>query len=118
VIKLVEADVIVGAVVRPANEPEHHALALLTSDIIRHGPLAEVLIDRGYPGSPQIGSLHAQGIAIRAKAWTTTNRGRFPKHAFDIRLTEARVILSGAAQRGDSRRCHDGTFRHHGLSAL
>ena len=28
VIKLVDADLIVGAVVRPANEPEHHALAL------------------------------------------------------------------------------------------
>ena len=29
VMKLVDADLIVGAVVRPANEPEHHALALL-----------------------------------------------------------------------------------------
>src|SRR6266542_1275196 len=92
VIKLVEADLIVGALVRPANEPEHHALALLTPDVTQHGPLAEVLIDRGYLGSPQIGDLHAQGIAIRAKAWTSTNGGRFPKHAFDIRLAEAHVI--------------------------
>jgi transposase len=92
VITLVEADLIVGALVRPANEPEHHALALLTPAVTQHGSLAAVLIDRGYLGSPQIGDLHAQGIAIRAKAWTSTNGGRFPKHAFDIRLADAHVI--------------------------
>ena len=92
VIKLVEADLIVGAVVRPANEPEHHTLALLTPSVSQHGPLAEVLIDRGYLGSPQIGVLHAQGVAIRAKAWTSVNGGRFPKQAFAIDLAEGRVI--------------------------
>ena len=106
VIKLVDADVIVGAIVRPANEPEHEALALLTPDLAPYGPLAELLIDRGYLGSPDIGALHARGVAIRAKAWTSTNRGRFPKSAFAIQLTEARVtcpaqqtapIIPGAA---------------------
>lgn len=38
VIKLVDADLIVGAVARPANEPEHHALALLEPDVVQHGP--------------------------------------------------------------------------------
>ena len=51
VMKLVDADLIVGAVVRPANEPEHQALALLEPDLVQHGPLAEVQIDRGYLGS-------------------------------------------------------------------
>jgi hypothetical protein len=91
VLKLVDADVIVGAMVRPANEPEHEALALLTPHLAPHGPLAELLIDRGYLGSPAIGDLHARGVAIRAKAWTSTNRGRFPKSAFAIQLAEARV---------------------------
>jgi Transposase DDE domain len=91
VIKLVDADVIVGAIVRPANEPEHEALALLTPDLASHGPLAELLIDRGYLGSADIGALHARGVAIRAKAWTSTNRGRFPKSAFAIQLAAARV---------------------------
>jgi hypothetical protein len=91
VIKLVDADVIVGAMVRPANEPEHEALALLTPALAPYGPLAELLIDRGYLGSPDIGALHARGVAIRAKAWTSTNRGRFPKSAFAIHLAEARV---------------------------
>jgi len=106
VIKLVDVDVIVGALVRPANEPEHEALALLTPAVTAHGPLAELLIDRGYLGSAEMGSLHARGVAIRAKAWTSTNRGRFPKSAFAIALAEARVtcpaqqtaaILPGAA---------------------
>jgi Transposase DDE domain len=91
VIELVDADVIVGALVRPANEPEHEALAQLTPHLAPHGPLAELLIDRGYLGSPDVGALHARGVAIRAKAWTSTNRGRFPKSAFAIDLAEARV---------------------------
>jgi hypothetical protein len=64
---------------------------LLTPDLASHGPLAELLIDRGYLGSPDIGALHARGVAIRAKAWTSTNRGRFPKSAFAIHLAEAQV---------------------------
>jgi hypothetical protein len=92
VIKLVDVDLIVDAVVRPANEPEHATLALLTPAVTAHGPLAELLIDRGYLGSPTIGTLHAAGVAIRAKAWTTPNGDRFPKQAFTIQLAERRVI--------------------------
>ena len=92
VIKLVDADLIVGAVVRPANEPEQHALALLEPDVVQHGPLAEVQMDRGYLGSPRVGALSAQGVAIRAKAWTSTNGGRFPKQAFTIDLAAAQIV--------------------------
>jgi hypothetical protein len=91
VITLVDADVIVGAMVRPANEPEHEALAVLTPDLAPHGRLAELLIDRGSLGSADIGALHARGVAIRATVWTSTNRGRFPTSAFVIQLAEARV---------------------------
>ena len=91
VIKLLDADLIVGAVVRPANEAEHHALPLLTPDVTQHGPLTDLFIDRGYLGSPHVATLDAAGVAIRAKAWTSPNGGRFPKQAFAIRLAEARV---------------------------
>ncbi len=91
VIKLVEADLIVDAIVRPANEPEHQVLAMLTPAAAQHGPLAELLIDRGYLGSPTIAALHTQGVAIRAKAWTSVNGGRFPKQAFTIDLAARRV---------------------------
>jgi hypothetical protein len=92
VIKVVDADLIADAVVRPANEPEHQVLALLTPAVTQHAPLAELLIDRGYLGSATIADLHAQGVAIRAKAWTSVNGGRFPKQAFTIQLGERRVI--------------------------
>jgi DDE family transposase len=92
VIKLLDADLIVGAIVRPANEPEHQALALLTPDVLQHGSLAELFIDRGYLASVDIGPLHANGVAIRAKAWTNVTAGRFPKQAFAIDLAEARVV--------------------------
>ena len=48
-------------------------------------------------GSADIGDLHARGVAIRAKAWTSTNRGRFPKSAFVIQLAEARVTCPAQA---------------------
>lgn len=89
VIKLVDADLIVDAVVRPANEPEHATVAALTPAVTAWGPLDELLIDRGYLGSPAIAPLHAAGVTIRAKAWTSTNRGRFPKQAFTLDLTAA-----------------------------
>lgn len=92
VIKLLDADLIVDAVVRPANHPEHEVVALLTPAVAPHGPLAELFIDRGYLGSPAIGTLHTQGVAIRAKAWTSPNGGRFPKQAFRIELADGRVI--------------------------
>jgi Transposase DDE domain/Transposase domain (DUF772) len=91
VMKLVDADLIVGVDVRPANEPEHQTLAVLEPTVTQHGPLTELQIDRGYLASPRVGALHAGGVTIRAKAWTSTNGGRFPKQAFTIDLVAARV---------------------------
>jgi transposase len=42
--------------------------------------------------SVRVGELHAEGVAIRAKAWTSVNRGRFPKQAFAIDVAGARVV--------------------------
>lgn len=92
VMKLTDADLIVDAVVRPANEPEHVTLAVLTPAVQQHGTLDELAIDRGYLGSPAIATLHAAGVTIRAKAWTAANGGRFPKDAFTIDLAAQRVV--------------------------
>lgn len=96
VVKLVDADVIVDAVVRPANEPEHLTLAQVLPAITAHGPLGEIFIDRGYLASPAIADLHAAGVAIRAKAWTSRNGNRFPKHAFTIDLAAGHVTCPAA----------------------
>jgi hypothetical protein len=90
-LKVLGADVIVDAIVRPANEPEHLTLATLAPAVAVHGPLAELLLDRGYLASPTVAALHAAGTTIRAKAWTSHNGGRYPKHAFTIDLEQGRV---------------------------
>ena len=91
VLTLIDQDLILDAIARPANEPEHTALALLEPALAPHGPVVELAVDRGYLASPRIGPLHAQGVTIRAKAWRSANGDRFPKHAFTIDLAARRV---------------------------
>jgi hypothetical protein len=94
VVTLVDAGVIVDAVVRPANEPEHATLAQVLPAVTAQGSLRELFIDRGYLASPAIAALDAAGVAIRAKAWTSRNGDRFPKSAFTIDLTAGRIQSS------------------------
>src|SRR5262249_41775212 len=91
VVKLRAPDLIVEAVARPANEPEHLVLPTLTTAVARHGPLTDLWMDRGYLGSSEIAALHARGVTLHAKPWTVRNGDRFPKHAFTIRLAD-RVV--------------------------
>jgi hypothetical protein len=91
VLKLIDADVIVDAVVRPANEPEHATLAVVTPAVTAHGPLTELFIDRGYLASAAVAALQTAGVAIRAKAWTTRSGDRFPKQAFTIDLPTRQI---------------------------
>jgi Transposase DDE domain/Transposase domain (DUF772) len=97
VVKLLEPDLIVDAVARPANEPEHLAVATLTTAVAQQGPLTDVWMDRGYLASPEVPVLHARGVALHAKPWTVRNGERFPKHVFAIRLAE-RVVECPAQQ--------------------
>jgi Transposase DDE domain/Transposase domain (DUF772) len=89
---LVGTDLIVGAVVRPANEPEHEAAAPLLEDARRHGQVVETLIDRGYLASTEIVAMRKQGVAIRAKPWPSRNAGRFTKEDFSIRLDQSQIV--------------------------
>ncbi len=91
VVKLVGADLIVGAFVRPANEPEHAALASLTADVTQQGPLAELWMDRGYLASPEVPRLHAHGVMLHVKPWVARNGDRFPKQAFAINVRAGTV---------------------------
>jgi hypothetical protein len=88
VVKLRAPDLIIEAVARPANEPEHLVLATLTTAVTRHGALTDLWMDRGYLSSPEIPALHARGVTLHAKPWTAHNGERFPKHAFTIRMAE------------------------------
>jgi len=89
---LVGTDLIVGAVVRPANEPEHEAATPLLEDARRHGEVVETLIDRGYLASTEIAAMRKQGVAVRAKPWPSRNAGRFTKEDFSIRLDRNEIV--------------------------
>jgi Transposase DDE domain/Transposase domain (DUF772) len=88
---LAGTDLIAGALVLPANEPEHDALVPLLADVAAHGHTTELLIDRGYLGSDAIDGLRREGVAIRAKPWPSRNAGRFTKEDFFIDLTRRQV---------------------------
>lgn len=85
-IKAVGEDLILGALVRPANEPEQDALAPLLADAERHGAVDEMLMDRGYLGSPTVAALRERGTTLRCKPWPSRNAGRFTKEDFVIDL--------------------------------
>lgn len=97
VVKLLEPDLIVEAVARPANEPEHMTLGDLITQVAQHGWLSDVWMDRGYLASAEVPALHARGVTLHAKPWTARNGERFPKHAFAIRLAD-RVVECPAGQ--------------------
>jgi hypothetical protein len=94
-IKSVTGDVILGALVLPANEAEQSALAPLLQDAERHGAVDEVHMDRGYLGSPTVPSLREQGTAICCKPWPCRNGDRFTKEDFAIDL-RARAVTCPA----------------------
>jgi IS5 family transposase len=83
--------VIVGAVVLPANQPEHEAVDALLDDSHRHGGTNELHIDRGYLASPRVEQARAAGVVVRCKPWPSRNQGRFTKEDFTIDLARRRV---------------------------
>jgi hypothetical protein len=91
VVKVVGPDLIVEAIARPANEPEHAVLAALTAPVTQHGPLADLWMDRGYLASPEVPLLHARGVTLHVKPWVAHNGERFPKQAFVIDVHAATV---------------------------
>lgn len=82
---------VLAVTARPANEPEGHAAADLRADIEVFGSVDELHIDRAYLSSPWIEDHDAGGGTVVAKPYAGSNRGRFPKSAFDIDLAEGLV---------------------------
>src|SRR5205085_8080266 len=74
-----DGEMILAATVRPGNEPEHLAAELLRPDVERHGPVAELHIDRGYLASTWTRQMFGRGERILAKPWSPRNGDRFPK---------------------------------------
>jgi hypothetical protein len=86
-----DGGMIVAATVRPANEAEHLAAALLRPDVERHGRVSELHIDRGYLASGWTREMFERGDRTLAKPWTTNNGHHFPKTSFVIDLDRGTV---------------------------
>lgn len=56
-------------VVRPANEPEHEAVALLAEELESGQGLLQLDIDLGYMSSPRDCPKGRQGVHIIARPW-------------------------------------------------
>lgn len=79
---------ILAVALRPANEPEHEALAELWDELCEQYPdVAAVYMDRGYIGSKVIVEILDAGVDIVCKPWAPPNKGRFTKadFVFDLR---------------------------------
>lgn len=105
--RALDSPLILAACVRPANEPEQHAAAMLRPDIEQYGTVSELHIDRGYLASEWVSELHGAGREVIAKPWPIRNGALFPKTAFRLDLRRLRVtcpanqaapIESGKAQ--------------------
>jgi hypothetical protein len=92
VAKLLDLDLTVAAEALPANHVDQEALESLATQARRHGQIDEVLLDRGYLGSPHVGLLEAEGVMVRCKPWPSRNGGRFTKEQFELRLAEQRIV--------------------------
>lgn len=109
-----DTGLILGATVRPANQPEHWATEELRVDVGRLGEVSELSIDRGYLASTWTKDLHSRGLPVLSKPWRPRNRGQFAKTDFGIDLDagtvtcpadETAAIKRGQIARFSARQC-------------
>jgi hypothetical protein len=92
-----DSKLILATRVRPANEPEHEAAALLKDDIIYWGDVEEYQIDRGYLAAAWTTELYDAGKRVVSKPWTPAKTGRFTKNNFSINL-EGKTVTCPAGE--------------------
>lgn len=91
VVRDLESGLLLGACVRPANEPEADAAEDLRQDVAIYGEVASLSIDRGYLASLWVKDLYEAGKEILAKAWSFPQSDLFTKADFEIDLESALV---------------------------
>jgi IS5 family transposase len=89
---------ILGAVVLPANQPEHEAASPLLDEAEKYGAADEALLDRGYLASPRVEQLRRKGTLVLCKPWPSRNRGRFTKEDFVIDLQAGQLTCPAGAK--------------------
>ena len=90
ILRDLDEQLILAADVRPANEPEHHALEpVLIASELQGRELSELHIDRGYLGSEWIAWLDARETTLVCKPWPAhAVQGHFSKRDFQLDLVQ------------------------------
>jgi hypothetical protein len=89
-----ESKVIREVVVRPANEPEHEAVALLVEALEKPPGLLQLDIDLGYMASPRMAQWAAQGMYMIARPWPHVGP-LFTKTDFTLDFARLHVTCPG-----------------------
>ena len=89
-----DSKVIREVVVRPANEPEHEAVALLAEELEKPPGLLQLDIDLGSMASPRIAQWAAQGVYIIARPWPQVGP-LFTKKDFTLDFARRHVTCPG-----------------------
>jgi hypothetical protein len=79
---------------RPANEPEHEAVALLAAALEKAPGLLQLDIDLGYMASPRMAQWAAQGVYIIARPWPHVGP-LFTKHDCTLDCAGMQVTCPG-----------------------
>lgn len=88
----VDTRLILAACALPANQPENEAVPFLLDAMAHHGPVTELLIDRGYVSHARVDELDREFVPIRCRPWPSNNRhGLYRKSDFEIDLAKRRV---------------------------
>ena len=90
-------------VVRPANEPEQEAVALLAEVLEQKPGLLQLDIDLGYMASPRMAQWAEQGVYIIARPWPCGG-SLCTKHDFTFDCCARDGHLSGGPDRTDDPR--------------
>ena len=89
-----DSTVIREVVVRPANEPEHEAVELLSEELEKAPGLLQLDIDLGYMASPRIAQWAEQGVYIIARPWPPVGP-LFTKDDFTLDFAGRQVTCPG-----------------------
>ena len=110
ILRDLDEQLILAADVRPANEPEHHALEpMLIASELQDRQLSELHIDRGYLGSEWIAWLDARETPLVCKPWPAQAvKGHFSKRDFQLDLER----LQATCPAGVSVPIRPGTVTH------
>jgi len=86
-----EHQLVLDAVVTPAERPECEGGDQMRPNIEYYAPVGELNIDRGYLSAGWVTDLDAAGVPVYSKPWNPDNGGLYQKSDFTIDVVERQV---------------------------